>query len=202
MRNQENAELYKRLSEFQNSQPHENTWIDTFSRRKVNYLSFGSDDVDINDIANGLGNICRFGGQCSRWYSVAEHSVLVSKYVEYYTRKDPVDGLVLAALLHDAAEAYIGDVPTPLKRLLPGLRIIEERFEGAIKNAFGLSIGFDHQLIKRFDFEMYIRESDLLMHGIVHKDRFEINCLDPDSAKTLFIDRMREIGYPAACAAS
>ena len=88
-------------------------------------------DVKVLDIAHALGRIGRWGGHTSRPYSVAEHSVFVSKLVEPQHR--------VAALLHDAAEAYLGDVIGPLKAMLPELEVIERRVHLAICERFGVS---------------------------------------------------------------
>jgi 5'-deoxynucleotidase YfbR-like HD superfamily hydrolase len=69
-----------------------------------------SSDFTIDDIAHGLANICRYSGQCSSFYSVAEHSILVSETAK---------GFEFEALLHDAAEAFLGDITRPLKQMLP-----------------------------------------------------------------------------------
>jgi len=81
-------------------------------------------DFTLQDIAHGLGRVCRFAGQSNRFYSVAEHCVHVARLVPLAHAR--------AALLHDASEAFIGDVTRPLKALLPEYREIEARIEDAI----------------------------------------------------------------------
>lgn len=85
-------------------------------------------DFTLQDIAHGLGRVCRFAGHTNRFYSVAEHCVQVARFV-------PVEH-ARAALLHDASEAFIGDVTRPLKALLPDYREIEARIEDAIATRF------------------------------------------------------------------
>lgn len=85
-------------------------------------------DFTLQDIAHGLGRVCRFAGQTNRFYSVAEHCFHVARLV-------PVEH-ARAALLHDASEAFIGDVTRPLKALLPDYREIEARIEDAIASRF------------------------------------------------------------------
>src|SRR5579872_2947230 len=89
-----------------NNQP----WIQTASGLEFPLFEPRLDAINIEDIAHGLSMICRFTGQCARFYSVAEHSVHVSHLVP---REDAAWGL-----LHDAAEAYLGDVASPLKKHL------------------------------------------------------------------------------------
>lgn len=105
-------------------------WIQTAGGKQFFLDRPRSEDVDIDDIAHALSRLCRFTGHVRRFYSVAQHSVLVS-YV-----CDPADALV--GLLHDATEAYIGDVSSPLKSLLPEYRVIEGRVWAAVAERFGL----------------------------------------------------------------
>jgi hypothetical protein len=102
-------------------------WIVTASGRQFDY-EHPELGLDIRDIATSLASTCRFGGHVTRYYSVARHSIHVSLLVP--TR------YAMYGLLHDAAEAYVGDVVRPLKNLLPSLRPIEKRIERAIFERF------------------------------------------------------------------
>ena len=93
--------------------------------------------VCLPDVAHSLGQICRFGGHCKRHYSVAEHSLLVAEILRF--RGLPAAGQ-LAGLLHDAHEAYCGDMPTPIKRALgEPWRRFESGIEKAVHAALGVS---------------------------------------------------------------
>lgn len=100
------------------------------------------DDVAIEDIAHGLAFQCRFNGQTQYFYSVAQHSLMVASLVP---RR-----LALAALLHDAAEAYLGDMVKPLKGLFPDFSRIEGEVMAIIGARFGVADFGDRQ-IKRAD---------------------------------------------------
>ena len=105
----------------------------TASGLLINPFEMRPEDVRIEDIAHHLANICRFQGATARFYSVAQHSVLVSSYLS------DMDGLY--GLLHDASEYLLGDVPGPLKQseIFAAYRSAESRLQRVIYQAFGLT---------------------------------------------------------------
>ena len=108
-------------------------WIATRHGHKVRPLDLDPDEVDIRDIAHALSNLCRFTGHTPVLYSVAQHSILVASYVVPEHR--------LAALLHDASEAYLCDLARPMKRLpeFAFYREAEDRAMGVIAKKFGFA---------------------------------------------------------------
>ena len=116
-------------------------YLQTVSGRWVNPFDPDPAQLDAGDIARALANQCRFGGHCRVFYSVAQHSVIVSRLVE--ERGGDVED-VFAALMHDAAEAYLGDMPHPLKHrsaLGAAFKQAEEHLERAIRDRFGIRPG-------------------------------------------------------------
>lgn len=106
-------------------------WIQTRSNQILNYINPDPGTIDIDDIAVALSRTARFGGHTTSFYSVAQHSFLASLC-------SADDTVALYALLHDAHEAYTGDIPAPLKILLPGIEDIEKRIQSAIYVAIGI----------------------------------------------------------------
>lgn len=147
---------------------------------------------DISVIAHALSNICRYTGHSNRFYSVAEHSVLVSRSV-------PSD-LALCGLLHDASEAFVGDVSSPLKRLLPEYQRIEDRIQGCIAKAFGLPYPFPSE-VHTADKVVYATErrevaagTDTLWYTEFKPDPgLTVVGWRPEAAKDLFLERYKEI---------
>lgn len=105
-------------------------FMQTYTGRKFWPLDPRTDEVCIEDIAHALSMQCRYGGHCLRFYSVAEHSVLMARAVG--------PDVALWALLHDAAEAYVADMPRPLKRFLAGYKDVEAKVMAAVCDKFGL----------------------------------------------------------------
>lgn len=108
----------------------------------------------IEDIATALSNICRYAGHVPRFYSVAEHSVLMAMEMPAHLRFE--------ALMHDAAEAYIGDVSRPLKYMLPDYKALEQRVETALRKQFGLPDTPSPE-IKQFDMRMLAMEKEAVL---------------------------------------
>ena len=107
-------------------------WIQTYTGRKFSLINPKPEDVDIIDIAYSLSRQCRFNGHTLFFYSVAQHSLLVSQNVSKENEK--------WGLLHDAAESYIGDIVKPLKNLLGNqLKEIEHNIQYCIAQKFNLS---------------------------------------------------------------
>jgi 5'-deoxynucleotidase YfbR-like HD superfamily hydrolase len=112
--------------------------IQTVSGRWVDPLAPDPATIDLGDIAQALSNQCRFGGHSRRFYSVAQHSAIVS---DICAKRGAPAVEALAALLHDAGEAYLVDLPHPIKHrseLGPPYRRAEKLLEEAIRVRFGL----------------------------------------------------------------
>ncbi|MGE6320589.1 phosphohydrolase [Pseudomonas oryzihabitans] len=132
-------------------------WIVTSTGVRFELLAPTVEMIHLEDIAHALSNVCRFGGHTRVHYSVAQHSVLASHLVP------PADALY--ALLHDATEAYIGDMVSPLKQVIPQFRQVEDRLWSVICEYFELPQQMPAS-VKRADLMMLARErEDLLPAG-------------------------------------
>lgn len=170
------------------------SFIQTLSGKKFNYINPTVSDVDPEDIGTALSNICRFSGHLPEFYSVAEHSVHTSYIV-------PPE-FAFEALMHDAAEAYCQDVPSPLKALLPDYRRIEARVDGLIRSVFELPKVMS-PVVKYADLIMLATERQQLeiddgtewpcLKGIPSSDIIQITPLRPGQAFGLFMTRFTEL---------
>lgn len=164
-------------------------WMQTASGRQYWPLDPRAEEVTLFDIAHALSMQCRYGGHCSHFYSVAEHSVLVSRMV-------PREH-ALTALLHDATEAYCADVPRPLKRHLSNYAEIEALNWRAIAEAFMLDEEM-HPSIKDADNAILANERDALMMPTpkpwpgVAVPGVHIECWSPERASAEFRKRYLE----------
>lgn len=123
---------------------HRGDWMQTFTGRQFYPLAPRADDVDIVDIAHSLAMQCRYNGHTQRFYSVAEHCVLMSDWFlddSGVLGDEEARNLALWALLHDATEAYVGDMVRPLKRSMPSFCAAEDVIMRVIAEKYGLRGG-------------------------------------------------------------
>ena len=149
------------------------TWIQTYTGKAFNFLNPQEELIDIEDISIGLNNIYRFTGQTNYKYTVAIHSIIVSMLVPFEFK--------IYGLLHDATEAYLGDINSPLKRCLPEYRKIEKNLHEAIMNKFNLKTEIP-QIVKDVDLKLLFTEKrDLFKHKLDWSNEVEpytFNTLD------------------------
>ena len=134
----------------------EHDWIRTVTGRKFYLFDSGPEEIDIEDIAHALSMQCRYNGHVQRFYSVAEHSCYVSGIVAAEMGNGGYDiNIARWALLHDAAEAYLGDVSRPLKQQpeMERYRANEKRVQAAVAKKFGLK-GEEPEMVIRADREI------------------------------------------------
>lgn len=125
-----------------------NNTIKVWGGQYVDLLNPDPDTIDLESIAHALSMMCRFGGHAPRFYSVAEHSVLACKIAN----ADCKDNEVLrAVLMHDATEAFVGDMVKPLKVAMPEYRKVEEKVETAVGVRFGIDFHKHAATIKHYD---------------------------------------------------
>lgn len=140
-------------------------WFATYSGTQFYLTDPHPDDVKTGDIAHALSMTCRFGGHVSEFYSVAQHCVHCTELVDHWTTESTA--LQLYTLLHDASEAYLGDVVRPLKYSMPDYLRLEERMMDVIYQGLGLlppTIG-EVEIIKRADNILLMTERrDFIRH--------------------------------------
>lgn len=171
-------------------------WMLTFSGRQFWPLDPRADEISIQDIAHSLSNQCRFAGHTSEFYSVAQHCVLASRLVA----GGPV--LQLDALLHDATEAYLVDLPRPVKNCVSEYAQIEQtlarRIEYYVLDNYGIEVHLDDPAVKVADELALMTEARDLMPrhnqwplSPGHPDK--ILPLAPRVAREQFLERWYEL---------
>lgn len=170
-----------------------NDWMQTFTGKAFYPLNVVKEDIDIKDIAHSLSMQCRYNGHVNRFYSVAEHCVLMSYSV-------PEED-ALWALLHDATEAYVGDLIRPVKKHLPEFIRVEDRIMAAIADVFGLSSHEMPESVKEADNRIIENERRALLKQeplpwTVHGDPLPgviIECWYPQEAEDQYLNRFYEL---------
>ena len=175
------------------------SYISTYRGKKLWPLDPNPSDIDIQDIAHALSNNCRWTGHVKSFYSISQHSVLVSQIVE------PENAL--AGLLHDASEAYLSDIARPVKYSEPmeGYREIEANLERVINEKFGLPYPMSID-VKRADDMLLTAEGYYLFNtpqqwvldklkaaGLEKPLVAPIVCWPPVTAKAMFMKRFLEL---------
>lgn len=159
-------------------------YIETVNGNKVHFLEPHPDELDIKDIAFSLSNLCRFNGHVP-FFSVAEHCISVASRLPH--RKQ------LAGLLHDASEAYLADIASPVKACLPDYKQLEDNLLNAIAKKFGVE--FDDE-VKQADLDATYTEAYFLLKSkgaswrpvVWQPDhRYEPVCLPPREAYARFL---------------
>lgn len=171
--------------------------IALLSGAMFDYKNPEKSDVTIEDIATALSNVCRFAGHVHYFYSVAQHAFNTSYLV-------PVE-YALDGLLHDTAEAFTNDLPTPLKTAFPVFKELEVKIEAAMSQKFGFNFPLPAE-VKEADLKMLKIEKELVKGDFTEWDcllgttvtdeeisRLIIKPLEPQQAKALFLSRYREL---------
>lgn len=169
-------------------------WIQTYEARQFWPTAPALEDIGIHDIAHALSNLCRYGGHTEWFYSVAQHCVLVSESVP--------EKYALYGLLHDASEAYLVDVPRPIKHEpeMGFYRSVEHGLQSLIYSRFGLD-PHEPECLKVADNQLLVTEQrDLMKPPPVAWTDYHVRPLEhqiipllPSGAKMLFMDRYHRL---------
>lgn len=184
------------------SHPLGGTAIQTNSGHAIDFMRPDPNEIIIEDIAVGLSNVCRYAGQSDCHYSVAQHSVYIARMLpqEYE----------LAGLMHDAAEAYMGDATSPLKKVLgASWKDIEDRLMQCIAERFGFQYPVP-ACVMDVDSRFRIPEARSVLHIIRYDlwgwnldatdecpllSRQRISGWKPKTAKMIFLDEFNHIKF-------
>lgn len=187
-------------------------WMQSYTGKQLFIFEPERSKICIEDIAHSLSYICRYGGHCTRFYSVAQHSFLVAELMLRHVSgmsipfREACD-MVKAALLHDAAEYVLGDILRPLKHSgeMETYIRLEDRWEHAIFTTFGIEdIYRQHKaLIKKFDWVLLATERRDLMTAVENRPwtvreapmEEKIDTVSIEVVEELFLHRFRSMSY-------
>lgn len=193
----------KRKQKQKKEKLNKNFCVQTFNGNAFDPKIKKINNIEIYDIAHALSNLCRYSGHCRKFYSVAEHSVLVSKIIQKLWPEDLE--AAWAGLLHDATEAYVGDITTPLKILIPKFIEIEDTIALDIAKKFKIKWNKrTADRVKFADLAALSTEARLLFENVDHwvmiktyepmngslNKKFPLN---PEKARELFLKEFRKL---------
>ena len=142
------------MIELDTTQERLGNWIETYSAAKFWPMDPRPEEVRVEDIAHSLSLQCRYSGHTKFHYSVAQHSLLVAVCL-------PTE-LKLWGLMHDAAEAYLVDLPSPIKSMMPEYAVAEDNVLRAIAFRCGLTMPIPPE-VKAIDRRILLDERNVVM---------------------------------------
>lgn len=173
-------------------------WIELITGSR---FYFNKPEWDIGAIAHGLSLLCRFNGQCRKFYSVAEHSVLVSRIMEDLGLGDPMEGL-----LHDGVESVLADIARPAKGLLKDYKALEAALDVSLRKQFNLPEAHSDGCRRADQLALWIEARALMpskgeegygldtaLQAQAMKLPYIINTWTSDNAKEKFMTRMSDV---------
>lgn len=176
----------------------EDGWVETYTGVAFYFNKPTVEMIKLADVAHALAYLCRYNGHSKHFYSVAEHSYHMAQWLldEGYSVKTALTGL-----LHDVAEAYIGDMPRPIKVTMPNFKAMEARIEAVAKDRFDIIYPFPH-IIKQLDSRILNDERGQVMQKSEHEwgtDSLEplgveIQFWDPFYAESQFLSMAYKLG--------
>lgn len=180
--NRDSVEQLERECQFKKKE--ESLWVPdsirTFSGQYVNVFNPDPDTIVLEDIAHALSNMPRFGGHLPEFFSVAQHSIMCS-----------IAGpprLALELLMHDASEAFLMDIPSPIKKKLTNYKDIEHGLMTVIANKFGFKYPFDEQVKAVDEIQLEVEWYSLMLQEKNHIRYKQIRIMSPREAKNQFVN--------------
>ena len=157
----------------------------TVSGKYVNVFEPDPDTLDINDIAHALAHQPRFGGHLPKFFSVAQHSFLCS--LEAPHNKE----LAFDLLMHDASEAYLIDLPRPIKVKILQYKEIEDNLMGVLAKKFGFNWPMSGQVKVIDNWQLEREWNDLMLNREVTS--YRITPWAPQDAKEVFLNEFNRL---------
>ena len=155
---------------------YEEKWLSTLHVTKFHFLDPSDDEIDIRDIAHALAFTCRYGGHIPVYYSVAEHCIRGLPYIS--------DADKLPWLLHDAEEAYIPDIPRPIKECSPEIKWLGEDLRKKILKRFKAEKA-NWKKIRMVDDAMLMTEAKIFGFDISDWELCDVGTLDAVTKETV-----------------